>query len=60
MKRPRVALVVREAVIEYSKQHKIPLGQFEILYRLAAKSYKNTPIAERDKWSLKAILEQGL
>lgn len=59
-KKPRIALVVKTAVLEYSRKYGIPNGQVPILLDLAVKSYKNTPIGERDAWTLKAVVDQGL
>lgn len=56
----RIPVVVREACKKFSSEKKLPLMQFKILLDLALKSYKNTPIAERDKWTLEAVITQGL
>ena len=60
MKRTRVPLKVRIACREWAQKMKIPPAQYPVLLEMAVKSYKNLSLAEREKWTLKQIMDQNI
>lgn len=56
----RVPVQVKETVKAFVIERKLPFGQYNILLRLALKSYKALPIGEREHWTLEDIVTQGL
>lgn len=56
----RVPTAVKEAVKAFVIERKLPFGQYNILLKLAIKSYKALPLADRAQWSLEEVVKQGL
>lgn len=56
----RVPVKVKDAVKAFVLEKKLPFGQYNVLLRLALKSYKALSFAERERWSLEEVVRQGL
>lgn len=56
----RVPTQVKEAVKAFVIEKKLPFGQYNILLRLAIKSYKALPFEQRENWTLEEVVRQGL